>query len=407
MGKGSLNLYVAIVGASGAGKDIANDAALDAISFPEISERLIPRELGSGQGVTSAFVEHIPKPRKSDSKANDDLTNVGDLPVEPKSGVRQHSDKAMLNVAEIDNLRSHVTQSGSIILPTLTSAWMAQDIGGLYKDKSKDLPVEKHKYRLCMRMNVQPARASIVLDPASEALGFPQRVLFLPATDSRIPDISPEVYNSWSVKLPIYSGDSNEADNSFCMPDYEADISIKVCQKANDEIRADHLAKGRGTDNSDPLDSHILFMQLKTAAAFALLDGRLEITDEDWSLAAQVIRKSQYTRAKIKRVLKALGRDGEKAKRKEAVSTAQAVKVGEYQIDEIKHNKAVERVSLRLLEKIPKEGILSGDLITKIAYRDREAYFADAIDSLLKHGKIREETEMRNSTQSSTRYFLV
>ena len=50
-----------------------------------------------------------------------------------------------------------------------------------------------------------------------------------------------------------------------------------------DKVRLDQLRSGNG----HTLDSHSLLARLKVAAALGLLDGRIEVNDDDWQLAGR------------------------------------------------------------------------------------------------------------------------
>jgi hypothetical protein len=77
-------------------------------------------------------------------------------------------------------------------------------------------------------------------------------------------------------------------------------------------------------------ESHILLTQAKVAVAFAVLDGRVELTEEDWQLAHVVIKHTTKTRKAIEEALAeenrlSAVRDGKRASVK-AVMTGDALR---------------------------------------------------------------------------------
>ncbi len=63
--------------------------------------------------------------------------------------------------------------------------------------------------------------------------------------------------------------------------------------------------RARRLRQGDPLDGHRLFCEEKVAAAFAILDGRNEVSEDDWRLAARLMAVSDATRAEVVAVLAA------------------------------------------------------------------------------------------------------
>ena len=76
---------------------------------------------------------------------------------------------------------------------------------------------------------------------------------------------------------------------------------IPVCDTATQVIVAARLEMLRG--NGHALDGHALLTRLKVAAALALLDEHVEVTDEDWVLAGTVMEVSDHTRGQVVKVL--------------------------------------------------------------------------------------------------------
>lgn len=256
-GHGSLNLYVAIIGPSGAGKGAAERTAADAVTVGGITTASV----GSGEGIAHLYARRT------------------------RQGIERHTDAVLLSVPEIDTLSALGSRQGSTLLPELRRAWSGEALGFSYADPDKRLPIGGHSYRLTLVVGVQPARAGGLLDDADG--GTPQRMLWLPATDPAAPDVAPDEPAGLLWERPPW-------------PHAEFGTSrvvLSVCQMARAAVDAARLARLRGQPGD--LDGHALLAQLKTAAALALLDGRPEVTEEDWQLAGIVAVVSQRTRDQV------------------------------------------------------------------------------------------------------------
>jgi len=138
-GRGSCNLFVTLVGISGGGKGASIAAAAELLDFR--GDRLLRvehRTLGSGEGISAAFVERIK------GEAGPDIV--------------QHTDGVMFEVAEVDTLAALGARAGSSLMPELRKMWSGERLGFQNRDRTTSLPVEAHSYRASLIVGVQPAR---------------------------------------------------------------------------------------------------------------------------------------------------------------------------------------------------------------------------------------------------------
>lgn len=269
-GRGSLNLFVGLVGTSGSGKGAAEAVAAEAITVGYI-ETLTT---GSGEGIAHGYKRRV----KGTVEWLDDHHAV------------------LFSVPEIDTLAALGDRKGATLMPELRRGWSGERLGFAYADPLKRLPIEAHQYRMCLVAGIQPARAAVLLDDADG--GTPQRFLWLPATDPHAPDQPPDAPEpiAWRPPTRPNTGQSIWANAA-------GTYDMTVCDLARstiDQARLDRL-RGRG----HALDGHALLAQLKTAAILALADDRYNITDEDWQLADVIARKSAATRASVAEALRA------------------------------------------------------------------------------------------------------
>lgn len=339
--RASLNLYVALVGPSGAGKGAAERVAGECIDFGDPVNVVT---IGSGEGIPHLF-------------AYRDRHKV----------VIRKAVSVLFSVPEVDNLTALAQRQGATLLPQLRSAWSGEKLGFAYADPAKSLPIEADTYRLCLVLGVQPARAKGLLDDAGG--GTPQRFAFLPSTDPEAPDELPETPEQWEWDFPgpwprVILGRSEDMD---------------VCQVARDTIVNNRRAQLRGS--TDALDGHSLLTRLKVAAALALLDGQRGVRESDWELASIVMAVSDETRGQVQSVLAA---EGVAASEHAAKREARKAVV----IDETRERAQLRRVAQGIKRRLTDNGWQSLNSIRHaIAGRDRDL-FEDALAALLEVGEV-------------------
>jgi len=278
-GRASLNLFVGLVGRSGAGKDAAMAVASDLL---EIEGKIAVRPLGTGQGIAAAYT------------------------VQTKEGPVQYCDSVLFEATEIDSLAAHSSMAGSTVLPNLRAVYTGSQLGEFYADKFKRRPVRAHHYRAALVVGIQPARAGVLLDDADG--GTPQRFLWLPTNDpeagqpvpARLVGPAPA---RWWTDYEIWSAHGEQDEDAPV--ERKPEIQVKVCDTATNLIRNTRLeALRRGlTDDGDGLQGHALLTRLKVAALLGLLDGRCEVSEDDWELSALVMLISEQTRAQCQSAL--------------------------------------------------------------------------------------------------------
>lgn len=249
-GRGSLNWFVALVALSSGGKGAAG----------QCSELLVPldealiRGAGSGEGILKAFA----------APPSDD--NPGGT-----------HEALMFNVAEGDTLNALNGRSASTTLTTLRQGWSGETLGFSYAGAGKNKHLPAHSYRMTLAMGVQPLRSGWLIDDA--AGGTPQRFMWFPAEDNRIP--MEESWPAGPLTLP--------RPGEWLYP-----REIAIPAEARFLIRSERVKAMRG--QRDALDGHALFCREKFAYALTVLDGRVEMTLEDWELSGIAALVSSYTR---------------------------------------------------------------------------------------------------------------
>lgn len=349
-GKASLNLFVGLVGPSGAGKGGAEAAAADAVELGHVEVHTT----GSGEGIAHGFVKRV------------------------KGEVEWHDEEhaVLFSVSEIDTMAAQGDRRGSTLFPELRRAWSGERLGFGYADPTKRLPVPAHEYRLCLVAGIQPARAHALLDDADG--GTPQRFLWLSATDPDAPDDAPDEPKPLTWRPPSTGGIVNVGG-----------ARVDVCDLARTTITDNRLAQLRG--GGEALDGHALLARLKVAAALGIADGRYSVTEDDWHLAGVVMQKSDAVRGRVTVAL---------AAKAAATNAARA----DAEADRAVHvetklaDSAVRKACQAVVRKLRRESDwVAGSELRRGLSSQARPHLEDALERLLEVGQIQVERADRGS----------
>ena len=351
-GEASLNLYCALVGPSGGGKGAADrsaDAGVDLSAGMPFTEA----GAGSGEGLAHLYARRV------------------------KTEVEYHTQSVLLSVPEVDTLAGLQYRQGSTLLPELRKGWIGEALGFAYADPLKRLPIPAHRYRLCMLLGVQPARAGVLLDDTGG--GTPQRFLWLPTADPAAPDVPPDAPERIGWRMPRSWG---TAHNGVA--------SLEVCGEAVDTVRAARLARLRG--DGEALDGHALLNRLKVGAGLGILDGRPEVSAEDWRLAGLVLAQSAHTRAAVVAELARTAKDA---------GTARALEDGRREVirGQVTEGAEVQRACKAIVRKLRREGgWVAGNTARRAIASPLRPRYDDAVVKLADAGQIEVDDTDRGDT---------
>lgn len=320
-GPGSLNWFAAITAVSGGGKGSAAAAARLLIPA-DISQR----NLGSGEGLVAAF-----------------------------AGDRQDPDSAreaiMFTADEIDTITALGSRVGSTLMGALRSAFSGEQLGFTYADRDKRRNLPAHTYRMTLVMSVQPERAAALIGDAGG--GTPQRFMWFPGTDPRITDNPPWEAGPLTLPAPW---------------EWQYPRTLGIPDEARATILAERVKAARG--QADALDGHALFVREKFAVALAVLDGRTDITSDDWELSGIASDISTYTRElAIDAIKEASSRDATHR------GVVRGIEMDASDVErshqQVQRAQRVLRWVLRKLDDAGDEGLTERELTHKAASRDR------------------------------------
>jgi hypothetical protein len=320
--KGSLNLFVALAAESGGGKSISLGVADDVIK-----EFVRYCNIGSGEGMVDAYR----------CKPNDEAID----------GVYE----SMMFIAdEIDTLTAMRSSKQSTTMTMLRTAFSGGTLGASTK-ASNGFHLKAHSYRLTLVVGAQPGRAGVLLDDV--AGGTPQRFIWFPATDNRISANRP------GFPVPL------------TLPQYRTWLyprELRIPGEASESIinTREKVARGEG----NPIDSHRLYVREKLAYALTSLDGRDEMTSDDWELSGIAMAVSDRTREWITRRIEAerdktAERDGRIwGVRQDAADETRAIRSGQ------RRAKAEGQIKRRV-QTAGADGIARNDVLQAFPGRDR------------------------------------
>jgi hypothetical protein len=348
-GPGSLNWFCAIAAISGGGKSGSAKVARDLMGYTTYQ-----RNLGSGEGMVDAYV----------------------IPADKAKGTpRSLRESVMFVAGEIDNMAALGNRAGSTLNGNLRDAFTGETMGYAYRQAS-DQHLEAGTYRLTLVVNIQPARAGALLDDAHG--GMLQRFMWFPGTDPRV-----------TAQRPLMPGSLDLPSHSAWMYPRELRIPYEAAELVIDEReRSMH-------GESNPLAGHALFIREKFAYALAVLDGRDEMTDEDWRLAGIASRVSDHTRAWVTSELEQI-KDDEATEKGRLHGVSQVASEDEKTYRSSQRTNRIAKAALGRIKKASPQEISNSKLVEGIAHRDRP-YLPGAMDMLVRSDLV-SEGESTNGT---------
>ncbi len=263
----SVSLYGVLSGPPGTGKSSAVGTASKL--FPFTDPRVVEAgQLGSGEGLIEVYL---------------DLEEVDDGAGGTKKVKTQTKSGAFVTLDEGTALTEMGMQRrGTTILSVLRSMWTGGTVGQANAAAETRRKLEAGRYNLGFLMGLQPNKAGDLL--ADDAAGTPQRFVWCSSVDPNIPDTPVVFPGPLTWRAPSLGGSKTSSD-------------LTIADPIRAEIRGAALGRARGEILVEALDAHGDLVRLKTAALLAILEGRLEVTVDDWELATEAARISRNVRS--------------------------------------------------------------------------------------------------------------
>jgi hypothetical protein len=279
-GRASLNFLGGIISSSGGGKSTAGTVARDLVP---INLKTVVADVppGSGEGLTELYFEFVEEEQPDGKK---------------KKVKRQNKSGAFIYLDEGQALAEMGNRKGATLLPTLRSAWSGEVIGQSNATVETHRVLKAHSYRMAILVGFQLEYAAGLI--ADAAGGTPQRFVFATATDPAVPDDPPAWPGPLEVAVRPIMAEGQEIE-------FDADVAL--------DIRRRSIMQVRGELAPDPLDTHSDLVRMKVAALLGVIDGRLEVSGEDWWLAGLVMKTSAAVRGWVIETARRAAADGEVA----------------------------------------------------------------------------------------------
>lgn len=255
-----LNLAVALVGRSGAGKSTAIRGAACAVAFAG-EDVPAPAAARSGEGIATMLGRM--------HTAKDELPEL--VWARPDHAVWLHWD-------EVGQLGEQGARTGSTVMESIKSVTSGESIGG-QNAKGDGVTIPGGSYRAVLTVAVQPGRAGPLLSDGAVAGGLSARFVWLVAEDPEAADAPRPTVEHPPVQVPLAQWDRVQYVDA--LPEMDA------------AHEADTRAAHRG--ERDPINSRVLLNRAIIAIALANMAGRSALTDEDWHLAGAVLAHSLAT----------------------------------------------------------------------------------------------------------------
>lgn len=362
-GPGSLNWFAAIAAASAGSKGGATTVA----------RQLVPvatpvRNLGSGEGLVDQYMSIATKGNPA----------------------HQIHRSLIFSVNEIDDVAALANRSGATLMSVVRSGFSGEQLGHSYARNRATPPLDPHTYRMLVLLSVQPGRAGWLLDDV--AGGTLQRIMWFPAIDRRVRAGA----GRWQIcPLPLPDPADLDAWQRYprelqIPPEAEAVIQIESVKRHNGEANA--------------LDGHALFSREKLAFGLAVLDGRLEMSLQDWRLSGVAAKVSAYIRDQVTVLL-------EDERTRAVVREGQLRGIAREAADAERYAATEDRiitVGARALDKLRAAPgrRMTNDALVHDSFNSRDRPACRAALAQMEHGGAIAH-EMDNSTNPATKWWVL
>lgn len=273
----SVNLGVALVGRSGAGKSAAIKSSRRLLGEVGLNQKGIEEGVGSGEGMIDVFLEEIMEEGKDGAmKRSGRFTTKMDP-------------RAIFVVDEVDSMAAVGDRSGSTLNAHMRTALTGGALkttnsraGGRYRS------VEEDSYRLIFMVGVQPMASGVLLSQHEESRGTPQRFLWVKMTDKDA--VMPKERPVWPA--PLDWEPPEWPDGFIEYPDH-----VRADLEEFQDLSVLELIDGN--------EGHAMLTRLKVAFGLAILHGEIKISDQWWDLSGMLMARSKEVQRECRAALSA------------------------------------------------------------------------------------------------------
>jgi hypothetical protein len=369
--RSSLTAFSVIVGPSGNGKSVSANVgtALLPWHYDEFYDNM---PVGTGEGIAEAYYGAV-EDSVIDPKTGKDKTVT-------KRKVVRHN--VLFYVDEGQAMAQLSKRSGSTLLQTLRSAFSGSTLGAMNASEERRRIVPGADYSMGLVMGLQEPLAADLLDDADG--GTPQRCLWFRASDETVPH--PRQAPRWPGAIdwrpPAVPATPGEWIGESQTDAYDLDFDQTIW----DEVQEQRWLVVTGQLTLDHLDSHAMLVRLKVAALLALLDSRLNVTADDWAVAAAIMENSNMIRERVVGILA-------EARKFKAEKVSAARLAESMAIEDGRERELTARAQQRITRKLAEAGNLTRKALQNFLSSAQREYLDVAIDSLVAAGRAEEISE--------------
>lgn len=370
-----LCLFAIVIARSGIGKSSSYGVAvelhpLDPPSVDDPSKIKVADRLpiGSGEGLVEVLFDT--------RSEKDDAGKTKDVKYQALYNAAFYVDEGSV-LAALGN------RAGSVLLPTLRTVFTGGPLGQTNASKERRRIVPAGHYAIGVCVAFQPESAGAFLE--DEAAGTPQRFLWFSAIDPAIPiDLPPWPSDALPLKLADFFGIRDGGPRDMIVVD-----SIR------NEVRAADGARNRGEVVAESLQAHADLLRLKVAALLAILDGRLDVNDEDWRLAGMIKATSDGVLAHVQEHVR------QAAARKESATSQ---RLGRRQVEAVAmvDQHRIEECAERIRKKVKDRPGVTVKEVREAMPASLRDVFEDGLEYALAQKRVIEKNEtVRGGTKRS------
>ena len=315
----SFDLLNVIAGTSGSGKTspMRNAAEMLPVDRKDLRMGL---GLGSGEGIIEAFYTH-------------------ELVEEGKKAKERRKTIAGVNFAISEGLifAELAGRGGTTHVTRFCDGWSGAALSTANASAETFRHIDVNQYRLTLIMGIQAKQAHELMTDSAAAQGFVGRLLFVWAEEPRV---KPRPVPPERLVLPVPKGPLPVAgvfQQTYLS--YPPEVYTE-CQDAND-ARV-------GTDVPVEEHHHDL-LRCKVAGVVALMDGRMSVSRDDWSIATALVDLSRLVRLHLYATRK-------QAQRDQGLAAAEARGDLRYVEESATERRYVAVLSQRIVDRTPDDG---------------------------------------------------
>jgi hypothetical protein len=361
-GVSPLNMFVALIGASGTGKTQAAICAEDLLGDYLAAARhhlgshgLINAAIGTGEGMIQAFMGK--RPRDPDQPRGADV----DTQMQVRYNAFFHADEGRSALAI-------GSRSGATLFGTLCSLWSGQAVGQTNASADRNRHLDRDSYSIGVMLGFQPTTVADLF--ADDNGGTPQRFLFASAS-----------YPPWA-NLDL--DDIAEWPGRLCVEYRPAPTLFTLGEDQQREIRARARARHSPDFDDKPLDAHQDLIRARVAALVALLHGTKQAGAKSWELAGVICRHSAALRNHVAGVTERRRKAEIEARKAEAVEVGAALQDRAREVDAVDRARAT---IVAAVERAGSAGLTAGKARNAARRYPREVQHA-ALEAALKGGQL-------------------